>query len=105
MDACPQKPGRDVEHSLIDAGEPFKETWSLIGEEIRHIHVKDFSLTAYGKRKPELPGKGLLPARELFSLLKENSCQGLLSLEWERFWHPELPELRKALDAREELVQ
>lgn len=66
---------------------------------VRHIHFKDSRL----KKAPEtgqedvLPGSGEYPAAALRDLLTEVRYPYGVSLEWEKLWHPQLPEIRLAL--------
>lgn len=89
----------DVEHSVCEAGETLAETWRRIGPDAVHVHVKDFVRCEDGSFKLALPGEGEFQASELFSLLRESSYGGLVSLEWEKHWQPELPSLREVLVA------
>jgi sugar phosphate isomerase/epimerase len=44
-----------------------------------------------------LIGEGDFPARALVALLRENSYQRFISLEWEKRWHPHIPDPEIAL--------
>jgi len=44
-----------------------------------------------------LPGAGEFPMRALCTAL--SGYDGVLSLEWERLWHPDLPPMDEALRA------
>jgi sugar phosphate isomerase/epimerase len=46
-----------------------------------------------------LPGDGAFPMSDLMSVLCADEYDGVLSLEWERHWHPALPPLDAALSA------
>ena len=89
----------DVEHSHFAAGEPLESTWKNIGRSITHIHIRDVRRTKDGKVEMTLPGEGEMPAPALFDLLGNVSYKGMISLEWEKYWHPELPELSEVLSA------
>jgi len=56
---------------------------------IRHIHLKDASLTT-GKPAYCLLGEGVGPLAEVMSALKAGGYEGYLSFEWEKRWHPEI---------------
>jgi sugar phosphate isomerase/epimerase len=89
----------DSHHTWRLGGEPPRESWSQLSRWIRHVHVKD-SITRSSARHPftyVLPGDGETPLGEIIELLREHQFAGMVSLEWERLWHPYLPPLREAL--------
>lgn len=61
---------------------------------IRHIHIKDQKLP---EGKLVLPGEGDTPIVAITRALLNDGYDGYFSLEWEKKWHPELPELDPAL--------
>ena len=69
---------------------------------IRHIHIKD---QINSPKKLTLPGKGELPILAIAQRLQADGFDGFFSLEWEKKWHPELPELPIALKAFVEMFQ
>lgn len=91
----------DTHHSWKLGGESPQETWKLIAPLVRHVHIKD-SISVPSARHPYtyvLPGTGEFPANEVFGVLRENHYPGVVSLEWERKWHPYMPPLGEALEA------
>ena len=83
----------DIEHSdraYHDEVEPF---YQLIRPFIRHVHIKDY-FRAVGETPFRLcqVGEGEIPIPMLIAWLKRDGYEGYLSLEWEKKWHPELPE-------------
>ncbi|MGE4489065.1 MAG: sugar phosphate isomerase/epimerase family protein [Kiritimatiellales bacterium] len=93
----------DTHHTWKAGCESAEETWRQIGPHIKHVHIKD-SISVPSARHPYtyvLPGQGEFPARETLALLQENGYAGVVSLEWERKWHPYLPDLDTALNALE----
>jgi sugar phosphate isomerase/epimerase len=91
----------DAHHTWRKGGAHPVDTWRLIGERVRHIHVKD---SVDDRQVPSgyryvLPGDGHFPMQDLMSALRVEGYEGVLSLEWERHWHPHLPTLDEALDA------
>ena len=91
----------DTHHSWKLGGETLQETWDQMGSLVRHVHIKD-SISVPSARHPYsyvLPGEGEFPARKALDLLANNNYQGIVSLEWERKWHPYMPPLDQALDA------
>jgi sugar phosphate isomerase/epimerase len=68
---------------------------------VRHIHIKD-SPSPSSKQAAvnyTLPGQGNFPIHPLLKQLRKDHFNGFISLEWEKQWHPDLPELTTALVA------
>ena len=89
----------DSHHTWRLGGESPRESWSQLSQWIRHVHVKD-SIAKPSARHPYtyvLPGDGEMPLREVIEILREHRFSGMVSLEWERLWHPYLPPLGEAL--------
>lgn len=85
----------DVAHSDADYGENWREFYTFIAPYVRHVHIKDH-LRADGRLT--LPGEGDLPLAEIARALDAEGYTGAFSLEWEKKWHPELPEIEIALE-------
>ena len=91
----------DTHHTWKLGNESALETWTKMGSMIRHIHIKD-SVSVPSARHPYsycLLGEGEFPADEVFSVLRDNNFKGVVSLEWERKWHPYLDDLDTALQS------
>ena len=77
------------------------EAWPLIAGAVRHVHIKDARRIDGAPPSqpwdPVLIGEGDFPARALVALLRENSYQRFISLEWEKRWHPHIPDPEIAL--------
>jgi sugar phosphate isomerase/epimerase len=43
-----------------------------------------------------------MPLPEVMSVLRRDGYNGAISLEWEKMWHPYLPDLSEALGAASE---
>lgn len=91
----------DAHHTWRKGGEDPVATWRGIGSHVVHVHVKDSRATvdaapgwSYG-----LPGTGEFPMARLRAAVEADGYAGVVSLEWERHWHPELPPLEEALRA------
>ena len=70
-----------------------------MGPMIKHVHIKD-SVSVPSARHPYsyvLPGEGEFPVDDVLSVLDKNNYQGIVSLEWERKWHPYMTDLDTAL--------
>ena len=87
----------DSHHTWKVAGETLEESWKKLGPWVRHVHYKD-SIAEGEKYHYVLPGEGDFPSSTLFELLREKGYTGGVSLEWEKYWHKELPPLRSALE-------
>jgi sugar phosphate isomerase/epimerase len=91
----------DTHHTWKLGNESADETWSKMGSMVCHIHIKD-SVSVPSARHPYsycLLGEGEFPADDVFNVLKTNNFKGVVSLEWERKWHPYLDDLDTALQS------
>jgi sugar phosphate isomerase/epimerase len=79
----------DVNHPYRFFGEPLAETYSRIGERVRHVHLKD-SIPEDGESRYRLLGEGEVPVAEAIRLLRESGYGAWISFEWEKRWHPEI---------------
>ena len=95
----------DIFHSY-ELGESVAESDAFLGDKTVHVHIKD------GVRKKDDPdggmtytkvGEGEVPLRRALALLDKRGYDGVLSLEWENMWRPELrtvfPDLASILAA------
>lgn len=90
----------DAHHTWRKGGEPWADTWQACHEHIQHIHTKD-SIGVPSARHPFTYieyGKGEMNPEALSKLLLDSKYTGVLSLEWERMWHPYLAPLEDALN-------
>jgi len=93
----------DSHHTWKKGREDPLTTWARVAGAIVHVHVKD-SVSIPSARHPfsyTLPGGGEFPAGPLMAALR-GEFAGVVSLEWERLWHPTLPPLEDALRAAAE---
>lgn len=81
----------DIHHPYRFMKESVQETYSRLGEYIRHVHVKD-SRMEKEKIRYCLLGQGDVPVQEALDLLKRNGYSGYLSLEWVKRWYYDLEE-------------
>ena len=84
----------DTYHTFFSGKESLSQSWELLKDFIKDVHVKDGS-----PAELTLPGKGKFPLTELFNLLKEQNYSGLITCEHEKMWHKELPDLSEAIRA------
>ncbi len=90
----------DTHHTWVKGGENPITTWNAIKHWVTHIHVKDKVLPREGLEAAfALPGQGDFPYPTLLTQLVADNFTGAVSLEWEKYWKPELPELEQALEA------
>ena len=84
----------DVNHPFMFIREAPADTWEKVGNWIYHTHWKDSKIapgTVHGFG-PCLMGEGDLPHEQIYDVLMNGGYQGYFSLEWEKRWHPELPD-------------
>ncbi|HYE75354.1 MAG TPA: sugar phosphate isomerase/epimerase family protein [Blastocatellia bacterium] len=81
----------DAHHTFAAANESPAETYKQVGSYTRHTHLKDSRPGAKG-REYVLTGEGDVPVRETVKVLAANNYRGYYCYEWEKRWHPELPE-------------
>ncbi|MBO5222433.1 MAG: sugar phosphate isomerase/epimerase [Clostridia bacterium] len=82
----------DVCHTRETYGPRWREFYHTFSRYIRHVHLKDIKDGTL-----VLPGEGDLPLVEMVRTLQSEGYEGWFSLEWERKWHPDLPEIEAAL--------
>lgn len=89
----------DTHHTWRRGAEDPLATWAAVGRHVVHAHVKDsVAAPAAPGFTYVLPGAGEFPMAALRRVLAEE-FSGALSLEWERFWLPQLGPLHEALGA------
>ncbi|HJC57369.1 MAG TPA: sugar phosphate isomerase/epimerase [Candidatus Eisenbergiella intestinipullorum] len=86
----------DVYHSWLWHGDNFLPFYEALRPFIRHVHIKDCVME---QERPKLclPGEGVLPLKAVIGRLRRDDYDGFYSFEWEKRWHPELPEPERAL--------
>jgi len=72
-------------------GETPAQALAELGDRVLNVHVKDARRTADGWQLLLL-GEGEIPVKEALRLLRERGYDAFVSVEWEKKWHPELPE-------------
>ncbi len=86
----------DIEHTHKPYGDRWREFYATLRPYIKHVHIKDRTADT---DELCLIGDGSIPVKEICSQLLSDGYEGYFSLEWEKKWHPELPEIEKALDS------
>lgn len=91
----------DSLNAYSEFAEELGEGWRLLAGTVRHVHIKDARRIDGAPRsepwEPVLLGEGDFPAHELVALLRENNYQRFVSFEWEKRWHPQIPDPEIAL--------
>jgi sugar phosphate isomerase/epimerase len=86
----------DVCNMWIVTKEPPEEVYAILKPYIRHTHIKDLKIVN-GKEEYVLLGTGIVPIFQAIDLLYKNKYPGYYSFEWEKLWHPEIPDPQIAL--------
>ncbi len=82
----------DLHHPYRMKGEPPEVTYSNLAPYIVNVHVKDSIVDDEGRARYVLLGEGTVPIRKMLSMLIEGGYRGYATLEWEKRWHPYLPD-------------
>lgn len=73
-------------------GEDMETTCRNLTPYLCHVHIKDSCSYSRENFDIALPGEGTVPIPKAISLLKEIGYDGFLCFEWEKHWHPEIPD-------------
>lgn len=84
-------------HHPYRTGETVEEVMALLGPRLAHVHVKDAHRAGPEAWDLTLLGEGEVPVAEQLRILVRHGYAGYVSVEWEKKWHPELPEPEVAL--------
>ena len=71
------------------------EFYRFVRPYLKHVHIKDRT----AENQLVLIGDGIVPIVPIAKQLLSDGYDGYFSLEWEKKWHPELPNIRTALDS------
>ncbi len=82
----------DLANPWFEGREPPELTCARLARYTVSTHVKDAVRTPDGKHRYVLLGEGEVPIREMLERLAHTGYRGYAVLEWEKKWHPELPE-------------
>ena len=64
---------------------------------IKHTHIKDAKILTNDKLQYVFLGQGDVPVFDAINILEKDGYKGYYSFEWEKLWHPEIPEPELAL--------
>lgn len=87
-------------HHPYRVGETIAEVWTRLSPRLRHVHVKDARRSPTGTASGwdlVLMGEGEVPVREIVRTLQMRGYAGFVSVEWEKRWHPEIPDAEIAM--------
>jgi sugar phosphate isomerase/epimerase len=87
----------DPSNGFIRSGETPSHGVSELGKAIRHVHIKDIQRKGGGEWEPVLTGRGVYPLGEMRDGLKKLGYDRFISFEWEKKWHPSIPDAEIAL--------
>ena len=88
-------------------GEHPAQVYGHIGPRVLHVQVKDARRSVAHKGGWQLVplGEGEVPVREIIRLLDAGGYEGCLSVEWEKYWHPDIEEPEIALPQHLKVLQ
>jgi sugar phosphate isomerase/epimerase len=93
----------DPANAFTEFGELPATGWSVIGDRVRHVHLKDARPPAAPQATPSTPwepvliGAGRFPAQDVIAVLDRAKFGAFVSFEWEKRWHPAIEEPEVAL--------
>jgi sugar phosphate isomerase/epimerase len=81
-------------HHPYRMGETPEQTWGYVGERMVHTHVKDAVRDPSERTgwKLVLLGDGEVPVKEIMRTWAQHGYDGYVCVEWEKKWHPEIPD-------------
>jgi sugar phosphate isomerase/epimerase len=94
-------------HHPHRVGERPSEVYEHLGPRVLHLQVKDARRSEGHKGGWQLVllGEGEVPVREIIGLLAAGGYKGYISVEWEKYWHPEIEEPKIALPQHLKVLQ
>lgn len=81
----------DVQHSDKTYGDNWQLFYEVIKGRIKHVHIKDHERDNGANRLCRI-GAGDVPIHDIVDTLVKDGYDGYFSIEWEKKWHPELPD-------------
>jgi sugar phosphate isomerase/epimerase len=91
-------------HHPYRMGESPEQVLDLLGDRILHFHVKDARRRGDGWDLVLL-GEGEVPVRESLAAVLARGYDRWVAVEWEKKWHPEIPDPEIALPQHAELLR
>src|SRR5439155_1514794 len=93
-------PEAAAREAAIEVGEAPAEGLAVLGDHVRHVHLKDVARQATPQGRgwvPRLPGHGEFAPERVLSALRARGYDRWVSFEWEKRWYPALEEPEVAL--------
>jgi len=90
----------DICHTHNVYGKNWQKFYDTFAPFIRHVHIKDIKAGQL-----VLPGEGELEIVRMIHYMNSKGYKGYFSLEWEKHWHKELPEIEQAIEKLEALFE
>lgn len=95
----------DPANCLAEHHESPRDAIAALDSCLRLVHLKDqVQVLREGQRpeettawQPVLMGHGTMPLREIVNLLQQRRYAGFVSFEWEKKWHPNIPDAALAI--------
>ncbi|GCF11123.1 sugar phosphate isomerase/epimerase family protein [Dictyobacter arantiisoli] len=86
-------------HHPYRVGESAEQVWQWLGKRVAHVHVKDARRDSSESSgwKLVLMGEGEVPVHTQLQSLFEHGYKGYVSVEWEKYWHPDIEDAEIAL--------
>lgn len=90
----------DIQHSDKIYKDNWQDFYYVIKPYIKRVHIKDYiRQTKSADFKLTTIGNGQIPIKQIVTQLLEDEYLGYFSLEWEKKWHEDLPDISVALDS------
>jgi len=86
----------DPANCFLESGEQPQAGVAILGARIQHVHIKDLRRNQNGW-KPALTGEGNFSLLEVQAAVSQLEFGRFVSFEWEKRWHPEIPDANVAL--------
>ncbi len=80
----------DIHHPYRYFGETPQQTYDILWQWIRYVHVKDSVRNSDGSVRYKMMGYGDVPNQAAIRLLLERGYDGFVSLEWVKRWYSDL---------------
>jgi sugar phosphate isomerase/epimerase len=86
----------DLHHPYRFNDESIEFTYKNLRPYVKGVHIKDSRLKSNGEYEYTLLGEGDVPIKEMLKMLHLGGYDGYYTLEWEKRWHPTIPEPEEA---------
>lgn len=87
----------DPANCFAESGELPSAAAPVLSSALRLVHLKDQRQNANGAWEPVLMGEGMIPLLDILTALRKQRYLGFVSFEWEKKWHPHIPDAALAV--------